>query len=124
MRSSLFILALAMGSCAAPPPDSAPRQAVELVGRTAGPAERCVLIQPQQALRLADGDRHTLLYGSGKTIWANHLGSCGFGRDDVFVSEPIGSYYCRGDVIHSFDRFTRIPGPACVLGEFVPYTRG
>jgi len=39
------------------------------------------------------------------------------------VTEPIGSQYCRGDIVRSFDRQSRIPGPACILGDFVPYTR-
>jgi hypothetical protein len=124
MRKAVLVLAAIVGSCAAPPPAGAPRQAAELAGRTQGPAERCVLIQQNEALRISDSDRHTLLYGSGGTIWANHLGpSCGFGRDDALVTEPIGSYHCRGDLVRSFDRFTRIPGPACVLGEFIPFKR-
>jgi hypothetical protein len=27
------------------------------------------------------------------------------------------------DLVRSFDRLSRIPGSACVLGDFVPYTR-
>jgi len=123
MRFGLAVIAFLCGSCAVPPPGSTPGQATELSGRTAGPAQRCVIIQPSEALRIADGDRHTLIYGTGRTIWANHLGSCGFGLDDALVTEPIGSHYCGGDVVHSFDRFSKIPGPACVLGDFVPYSR-
>ena len=74
-------------------------------------------------MRVADGDRHMLLYGSGKTIWANPLGSCRFGYDDVLIVEPVGSYFCRGDLVRSVDRFSRIPGPTCVLGDFIPYKR-
>jgi hypothetical protein len=79
------------------------------------------------AKRIADSysNRHVLLYGSGKTLWANELSpSCGFGANDILVSEPMGSYYCRGDLVRSIDRYSRIPGPACVIGEFVPYVRG
>jgi hypothetical protein len=75
------------------------------------------------SLRISDNDRHTLLYGAGKTIWANHLGQCGFGDNDLLVTEPLGSYNCRGDLVRSFDRSSHIPGPACVLGDFVPYSR-
>jgi hypothetical protein len=65
-----------------------------------------------------------LVYGSGGTLWANDLGpQCGFGSDDVLVTEPVGSYHCRGDIVRSFDRFSRIPGPTCVLSNFVPYRR-
>jgi hypothetical protein len=114
-----------LGSCAAPQP-GAERQgpAQELAGRTVGAPQRCVLIEQSQSLRTSDNDRHTLLYGSGRTIWANHLDpQCGFGSDDILVTEPIGSYYCRGDLVRSIDRLSHIPGPACVLGDFVPYAR-
>ena len=85
----------------------------------------CVLIQASEALRVSDTNRHVLLYGSGKTIWANQLApACGFGRDDVLITEPTGSYHCRGDLVRSMDRLSHIPGPSCVIGEFVPYTRG
>lgn len=123
MRERFLLLIAMLGSCAVPPPDSAPRQAAELTGRTVGPVQRCVLIDQSQALRISETDRHTLLYGSGKTIWANRLGSCGFSSSDTLMTEPIGSYYCRGDIVRSFDQFTKIRGPACVLSDFVPYTR-
>lgn len=123
MRLSILALALAAAACAAPQPEPS-RQAVELAARTAGAAERCVTIRQGEALRISDTDRHTLLYGSGRTIWANRLGpACSFRLDDVLVTEPFGSQFCRGDIVRSFDRFSRIPGPACVLGDFVPYNR-
>jgi hypothetical protein len=124
MKRTLVLAMLALGSCAPPTPVAQQQgPALELAGRVAGTAERCVTILPQQSLRIADGDRHLLLYGNGRTIWANHLGQCTFGTDDVLVTEPVGSSYCRGDIVRSFDRFSRIPGPACVLSDFVPYSR-
>jgi hypothetical protein len=125
MKRRVALLALALGSCAAPQPDYSQRgPPKELAGRSAGAPQRCALITPTDALRVSDNDRHTLLYGSGRTVWANRLSpQCGFGSDDVLVTEPIGSYYCRGDLVRSFDRLSRIPGPTCVLGDFVPYTR-
>lgn len=123
MRLAAPLLAFTVAACAAPQPEPS-REAVELAGRTAAPAENCVIIREGEALRVSDTDRHTLLYGNGKTIWANRLGpACSFRLDDVLVTEPFGSHFCRGDIIRSFDRFSRIPGPACVLGDFVPYRR-
>lgn len=124
MRITLLPLIAIVGSCAAPPPESGPRQAAELSGRASGPAERCVLIEQTMALRVSATDHHTLLYGGGKMVWANRLGpSCSFASNDILITEPIGSYYCRGDLVRSFDRFTKIRGPACVLSDFVPYAR-
>ncbi|MFL6725982.1 MAG: hypothetical protein ACJ8FS_05660 [Sphingomicrobium sp.] len=125
MKRNLALFALVVASCAAPQPGAEqqgpPR---ELAGRSAGAPERCVLIAPLDSLRVSDTDRHLLLYGNGRTMWANQLGrQCGFGSDDVLVTEPVGSYYCRGDLVRSFDRFSRIPGPTCVLGDFVPFSR-
>jgi hypothetical protein len=124
MRARLAILVALIGGCVAPPPDAGPRQASELVGSVAGTPQRCVLIEQNSGLRVSDGDRHTLVTGSGRTVWGNHLGpSCEFGANDILIFEPIGSQYCRGDLVRSIDRFSKIPGPACVLGDFVPYVR-
>lgn len=124
MRISVIATLAVLASCAALPQDSATRPAVELAGRTPGAAQRCVMIEPSQSLRVSDTDRHTLLYGNGRIIWANRLGSsCGFSSNDILVTEPIGSDHCRGDLVRSFDRYTKIPGPACVLGDFLPYAR-
>lgn len=125
MQSRIVVFALFLGSCAAPQPVAERQGPVrELAGRTAGVPKRCVLIEQSEALRTSDDDRHMLLYGSGKTIWANYLDrQCGFGSDDILITEPFGSYYCRGDLVRSIDRLSRIPGPACVLGDFVPYVR-
>jgi hypothetical protein len=125
MKRRVASLALILGSCAAPQPNypqqGSPR---ELAGRSAGRPEQCVLVTAFESLRVSDNDRHTLLYDNGRTIWANHLNTqCGFGSEDILVTEPTGSYYCRGDFVRSFDRLSRIPGPTCVLGDFVPYTR-
>lgn len=124
MRITLLLLIAILGSCAVSPPESGRREAAELGGRSEGPAQRCVVVEQTQALRVSATDSHTLLYGSGKIVWANRLGpSCSFASNDILITEPIGSYYCRGDLVRSFDRFTKIRGPACVLSDFVPYAR-
>jgi hypothetical protein len=124
MRIVIVLIGATLAACAAPEPTGPPQPPRELQGRIAGAAQRCVLIQASESLRVSDNDRRTLIYGSGRKIWANSLGpNCGFNRDDILVSEPIGSYYCKGDIIRSFDRLSRIPGPTCTLGEFVPFTR-
>jgi len=125
MRASIPLAALALAvSCAAPPSMSAPRHpAPELAGRVAGQPQRCVLIRSDQPLKVSSADRHLLIYIDGRTTWANDLGQCALDPDDILVSQAIGSSYCRGDLIRSIDRVSRLPGPACLLGDFVPYTR-
>ena len=121
MRTPVFILAGLAASCAAPPAVYAPGPVSELAGRVAGPAQRCVQIYPSNTLRLSETNQRTLVYGAGRTIWVNDLGSCGFRRDDIIVTEPLNSRHCNGDIVRSVDQLSHMPGPTCVLGDFVPY---
>lgn len=72
---------------------------------------------------MADGN--ALLYGHGRTIWVNSFAErcAGLRAGDVLIVETTGSGYCRGDLVRTLDRVSRVPGPACILGDFVPYTR-
>ena len=117
-------IAMAAGCAPAQPVPSSPVIS-ELAGRTAGPPRRCVTIIRTEALRLAEGQTEVLIYGNGRTIWLNRLrpGCAGLERDDILIIDPIGSQYCRGDRVRSVDPVSRVPGAACILGEFVPYTR-
>jgi hypothetical protein len=124
MRALAAILACLLAACAAPPPQSSRDQPPSLAGRTAGAGQRCVVIEQSEPLRVSESDPHVLLYGNGKTIWANQLQSgCNFHHGDTLVSQPIGSSHCRGDLVRSVDPFTHIQGPSCLLGDFIPYTR-
>jgi hypothetical protein len=124
MKLRVFLSVLALGSCAAPPQPGPQGPPLEIAGGVPGPPQHCVMLNQLDALRVSENDRHTLIYGSGKTLWANHLGpSCGFGWDDVLVTTPTGSELCRGDIVRSFDRSSRLPGPSCVLNDFIPYKR-
>jgi hypothetical protein len=123
--SDLGIVALAVAASSCAPAETRPSTVAipELAGRTAGAPQRCVPTQPTEALRVVDS--HTALYGGGATIWVNRLATeCpGMTRMDILVIEPLGTQYCRGDKVRSVDPVSRIPGPVCVLGDFVPYTR-
>lgn len=121
MRLSILTLGcLLSASCAAPPNGF---RSTGLANRVAGAAQRCVSVQPSETIRISGSDPHTLSFGSGQTIWANRLQSqCSFRSSDVIVTKPLGSYYCRGDVVTSFDNVSRNPGATCILGDFLPYT--
>jgi hypothetical protein len=117
-------LPLLLAACAAPQPVGPERPPIELAGRTAGIPQECLTFDRTEALRVSETDRHVLIYGNGRTIWANDVGpSCGFSLHDVLVTKPVAGRYCRGDVVRSFDRTSRTPGPSCTLGNFVSYTR-
>ncbi len=124
MKVRIAAIAFALASCAAPLP-VADQQGPphELAGRVAGPPQSCVTIDQASSLRISENNRHVLFYGTGRTIWANRLGQCGFGADDLLITEPFAGSHCRGDLVRSIDRSSHIPGPACVLNDFVPYRR-
>jgi hypothetical protein len=124
MKFGAVAITLIVAACVAAPGDVGVRQASDLVGRSAGTPQKCVRIEQNVALTIADGDSHTLLYRLGPTVWANHLGSsCGFAPNDTLIVEPIGASYCRGDLVRSVNLQSGIRGPSCILNDFVPYTR-
>ena len=112
----------ALAACAAPPAVPSDHVISELAGRTAGPPKRCVNLEPNESLRIAGPN--AFLYGAGRTVWLNvPPGDCRGLRDsDVLVTKPLGQH-CRGDLVRSIDRYSKIPGPTCRLGDFIPYTR-
>lgn len=125
MRTRIILLVAGLAACTTPPPPgTSDRPIPELAGRTAGTAARCVTIVRGEPLRVANG--HTVLYGHGGTVWMNRMqDNCGsYDPWDVLVTEPIGSQHCQGDLVRSFDPTSRLPGPTCRLGAFVPFTRG
>lgn len=124
MRGISLVLFAIVAGCAPGGPEPIQGPSPELAGRLAGAPQRCVSIEPSSGMRIADGDRHTLLTGYGRLIYSNSLGPhCGFGSNDILVFQPLGTQYCRGDIVRSVDRSSGIPGPSCVLGDFVPHTR-
>ena len=123
MRIIGFAMMPVLVGCAVQSPLPAEGSIPELAGRVAGAPQRCVPTEQTQGLRPAN--RTTILYGSGRTIWVNHMqqNCSGFSQWDPLVIEPIGSQYCRGDLVRTFDPVSKVPGAACRLGDFIPYTR-
>lgn len=123
----LLPLTILLAGCAATSADTETREqrelAEELAERTAGPAENCVPVRQGESLRIIDS--RTLTYGQGRTIWVNRLDhACGSLRPmNTLIVEVSGSQYCRGDRVRGLETGSSIPGPSCILRDFVPYTR-
>lgn len=96
----------------------------ELEGRTAGAPQACVPIRQSQSMQIVD--RQTLVYRDGDTVFVNRLGAdCpGMRPLSTLIVEAHGSQYCRGDRVRAVEMQNAIPGPFCVLRDFVPYRRG
>jgi hypothetical protein len=117
-------MAVGAMSCTPVPVESPGAPISALAGRTAGPPQRCVTIQQNEALRL--GADRMVLYGRGRTLWVNRLPEActGMKRNDILVVEPVSGSHCRGDRVRSVDPISRLPGPGCRLSDFVPYRMG
>jgi hypothetical protein len=127
MRLLPFLLLTA--GCAATGAHDAPSRdqaalAEDLEGRTAGAPQACVAIRQTQSLQIVD--RQTLVYRDGDTVYVNRLGAdCpGMRPLSTLIVEAHGSQYCRGDRVRAVEAQSTIPGPTCVLRDFVPYRRG
>jgi hypothetical protein len=138
MRAGTIILTLIAGtslaSCAQGDAQSTPmalteKQAKlldkEISGKVPGEAVSCIShLGQSNIIRVSDD---LLLYRvSGRLVYQNRLkSSCpGLARDnDIIVSEQYGSQQCRGDLLRLVDRVGGIPGPVCILGDFVPYRK-
>ena len=96
----------------------------DLEGRTAGAPQACVPMRQSQSMQIVD--RQTLVYRDFDTVWVNRLGAdCpGMRPLSTLIVEAHGSQYCRGDRVRAVETQNAIPGPYCVLRDFVPYRRG
>ena len=121
MRPIVLLLAMVLTSCARTvPPDSAGLPG-ELAGYAAGAPQSCVPTSTSQSLRVIDSS--TLAYGSGKTIYVNHLGGAcpALSPLNTLIVDAQSGQYCRGDRVRGLEREGLIPGPVCILGTWVPY---
>lgn len=125
MRIPLILLALAgcAGTGASPTAGEGDALSRELAGRVAGEAESCVTAGQSSSLRAVD--RQTLVYREGRTLWVNRLRSAcpGIAPMNTLIVEVKIGRYCRGDFVRGLEPGANIPGPTCVLGDFVPYRR-
>ena len=125
MRGSLvltFIVAAAAGCAPQPAPDTS-GLARELAGYTPGQPQSCIGTFANQNLRVIDPQ--TIAYGNGRTIYVNKLQAPCPAVDQLntlIVEAQVGQY-CRGDRVRGLEPGGIIPGPSCVLQDWVPYRR-
>jgi hypothetical protein len=123
----LLPLTILLAGCAATTADTETREQraldEELAGRTAGEARACVAIRQGEPLHIVD--QRTLSYRDGHTVWVNRLDhDCGSLRPmNTLIIEANASQYCRGDKVRGVESSSSIPGPVCILRDFVPYRK-
>jgi hypothetical protein len=116
------LLALALANCASTSAGE-DELADPLAGRIAGEPRSCVSPGSGQGMAIiAPG---TVGYRAGDTLWVSRLGPpCARVRPmDTLVVEAHGGRHCRGDPVRALPMGSRIAGPVCGLGDFVPYRR-
>src|SRR4051794_315068 len=121
MQRLLILLLAALGSCSLAVPASKPNPPLELAGLAAGKPQSCISIRLNE--RLSPLDEYTLVYRSGHTLWVNRLdGPCrGLDPVNIVIIERNGTQVCRGDHLRVVEPPLTVPGPICILGDFVPY---
>ncbi len=121
-------LLLILAACASPRGEGPTRSQEaferELAGREAGAAQTCIPATNSSA-SLTIVDERTISYRDGRTIWVNRLETeCpGMRPLDTLIVELHSGQYCRNDLFRAVNTGSRIPGPNCRLGNFIPYRR-
>ena len=120
----LVLLTLLAGCTAYDPQEPTREQqqlAQELDERVAGEPRNCIPSDQSQSLTIVD--ESTIVSRRGKTIWVNRLRSpCpGLRPSDTLIVQVSSGQYCRSDQVRGVTPGSSIPGPICILGEFVPY---
>ena len=123
MRKSLRALigVLLIGGCTNAARTDRTPLGLELAAKPIGPARNCVPVSASEDLAvMPDG---TLGVRTGKTLWINDTGKAckNISAMSTLIVERYGSQLCRGDHVRAVEFSGGIPGPVCILGDFVPY---
>lgn len=129
MRNTL--LALAALGLAVSVPAAAKQTVVErgeaklarmLEGRVAGDPVKCISAFNGSNIQVID--ETALVYRTGKTVYvARPADPKMLGRNDVLVTERIGSQLCANDSMRTIDRHDGFFSGVVFLSDFVPYTK-
>ncbi len=93
-----------------------------LEGREAGKPVSCISLMDTRDLQVID--KTALVYKTGGVVYVNrpnnaeHLDS-----DDILVTYPTGSQFCRLDRVNTLERGGFFMNGVVFLGDFVPYRR-
>ena len=95
----------------------------ELGVRTAGAPQACIPNSSNGSLHGVDSS--TLVYRSGTTIYVNHpTAPCsGVAPFSTLIVEAQSGHFCRGDRARALELGATIPGPVCILGDWVAYRK-
>ena len=123
MRALMLIAAAGLlASCSRPVSPPASGFAEATAGRVAGAPQTCISNNPAENLHVLDPQ--TVAYGYGKTVWVNRLAAACPVLDEangLIVEAGVGGEYCRGDRVRAREPAATVAGPACNLGDWVPY---
>lgn len=122
-RSAVLLVAPAIMNCSAPMlPTEAPLGR-ELAGRTASAPQTCVPTVSNSNLIASDAS--TLVYRSGSTIYVNHPSEpcSAIAPFNTLIADGQAGHYCRGDRIRGIEPAAGIPGPVCILGDWIAYRK-
>ena len=134
MRSlPLVLIAAALASCTTAAPQQlqrSDRAEVELqslvAGKVAGKPQSCLPGFRTENMIVVDDN--TVFYRAGSQLYRQDFmgGQCnGLGSGHyALVTRQFGSTLCRGDIADVMDTSSGMSVGSCVMGDFVPYSRG
>jgi len=122
MRRSILLAPLLV-SCAQPLAPTDGSLSRQLAGRVAGPPQTCVVTVSSGALTAVDAS--TLAYHSESTIFLNHPDApCpAIAPLSTLIVDAAPGRYCRGDRVRGVEFGGGIPGPVCILGDWIAYRK-
>lgn len=119
-----LVIAAAVTASAASAAPIAPEARLDrlLEGRVAGKPVQCINQLDIRSAQIID--RTAIVYRAGNKLYVNRpSGANQLRRDDILVTNTIGSQLCRVDIVRTVDRTALFPTGFVNLGEFVPYVR-